>query len=371
MFTRTTTQLQAVDDFVCFDEIFPLFARALSDANKLSAKIEISLLSWSKREAKNLCLKSPLPFHCGDVWTALCKLWIRSELLKEKRAGVGLSGGKCHIHSSTAETSNHKIVKNQVTNTLTNFLSFVFISLRQTARVAVWDDGAVFWDARRQQCRSTARHRVWIIAKHNYCDYQLRSSTNTKRDSLDDAHKPFGYHKRHHIVGRARHRDKMPQPATIIGFDGSRESSSHWWRCRWWTAARLRNSVVSPSEDTKVGEDKGWYSKNFSYPWKIHRRSHSQIFVLLLSMLVTLQQALSSGYINSVITTIEKRFDIPSSLSGLIASSYEIGNVITVIFVSYLGSRRHIPVWIGIGKQFIGIFTKAPSTSPENFPLRN
>lgn len=78
--------------------------------------------------------------------------------------------------------------------------------------------------------------------------------------------------------------------------------------------------------------------------------SRLQIFVLLLSMLVTLQQALSSGYINSVITTIEKRFDIPSSLSGLIASSYEIGNVITVIFVSYLGSSRRIPVWIGIGE---------------------
>lgn len=80
-----------------------------------------------------------------------------------------------------------------------------------------------------------------------------------------------------------------------------------------------------------------------------------QIFVLLLSMLVTLQQALSSGYINSVITTIEKRFEIPSSYSGLIASSYEIGNVITVIFVSYLGSRRHIPVWIGIGAIIMGI----------------
>jgi organic anion transporter 3A len=56
-----------------------------------------------------------------------------------------------------------------------------------------------------------------------------------------------------------------------------------------------------------------------------------------------------------VITTIEKRFEIPSSLSGLIASSYEMGNVITVIFVSYLGSRRHIPVWIGVGAVIMGV----------------
>lgn len=84
-------------------------------------------------------------------------------------------------------------------------------------------------------------------------------------------------------------------------------------------------------------------------PSTIQQFARIKVFVLLLSILVTLQQALSSGYINSVITTIEKRFEIPSSLSGLVASSYEIGNVITVIFVSYLGSRRHIPVWIGIG----------------------
>ena len=74
-----------------------------------------------------------------------------------------------------------------------------------------------------------------------------------------------------------------------------------------------------------------------------------QVFVLLLSLLVTLQQALSSGYLNSVITTIEKRYEIPSSLTGVIASFYEIGNMLTVIFVSYLGSRRHAPVWIGRG----------------------
>ncbi|XP_069678544.1 solute carrier organic anion transporter family member 3A1 [Periplaneta americana] len=87
----------------------------------------------------------------------------------------------------------------------------------------------------------------------------------------------------------------------------------------------------------------------------LQRFAGIKVFVLLLSFLVTLQQALSSGYINSVITTIEKRFEIPSSLSGLIASSYEIGNVITVIFVSYLGSRRHIPVWIAVGSVVMGI----------------
>ncbi|XP_072402735.1 solute carrier organic anion transporter family member 3A1-like [Diabrotica undecimpunctata] len=90
-------------------------------------------------------------------------------------------------------------------------------------------------------------------------------------------------------------------------------------------------------------------------PSFIQKYAGIKSFVLLLSFLVTLQQALSSGYINSVITTIEKRFEIPSSLSGLVASSYEIGNVITVIFVSYLGSRRHIPVWIGVGAVIMGI----------------
>ncbi|KAL7647268.1 UNVERIFIED_CONTAM: hypothetical protein RMT77_002526 [Armadillidium vulgare] len=80
-----------------------------------------------------------------------------------------------------------------------------------------------------------------------------------------------------------------------------------------------------------------------------------KIFVLLLSILVMVQQALASGYLNSVITTIEKRYEIPSYLTGVISSFYEIGNVITVIFVSYLGSRRRIPVWIAVGCLVMGL----------------
>lgn len=69
-------------------------------------------------------------------------------------------------------------------------------------------------------------------------------------------------------------------------------------------------------------------------PRLLQRFACIQYFVFACCMLVTVQQALSSGYFNSVITTIEKRFDVPSKLSGTIASTFEIGNLCTIIFVS-------------------------------------
>ncbi|ESO04434.1 hypothetical protein HELRODRAFT_172826 [Helobdella robusta] len=55
-----------------------------------------------------------------------------------------------------------------------------------------------------------------------------------------------------------------------------------------------------------------------------------------------------------VITTIEKRFDIGSFYSGLIAGSVEIGGASAAVFVSYFGSARHIPGWIGLGALLTG-----------------
>lgn len=78
-------------------------------------------------------------------------------------------------------------------------------------------------------------------------------------------------------------------------------------------------------------------------------------FVLLLSVLLATSGTMSTGYLNSVITTIEKRFEIGSSISGLIAASYEFGSLVAVIFISYLGGRRHIPKWIGYGVIIMGI----------------
>ncbi len=100
----------------------------------------------------------------------------------------------------------------------------------------------------------------------------------------------------------------------------------------------------------KVVKSRSWQKRSLLRKSLTHFPCNSQVFVLLLSILVTLQQALSSGYLNSVITTIEKRYEIPSSITGIVASMYEIGNMGSVIFVSYLGSKRNIPTWIGLGE---------------------
>ena len=49
------------------------------------------------------------------------------------------------------------------------------------------------------------------------------------------------------------------------------------------------------------------------------------------------QGILVNGCVNVVISTLERRFDLKSVTSGLIAGSYDIGSLLAVIPISYLG----------------------------------
>lgn len=64
-----------------------------------------------------------------------------------------------------------------------------------------------------------------------------------------------------------------------------------------------------------------------------------------------------NGCINVVITTIEKRFGLRSSETGLIASGYDIASFVCLVPVTYFGGRPNAskPRWIGIGMIMMGL----------------
>uniref|UniRef100_A0A674C6Z3 Solute carrier organic anion transporter family member n=1 Tax=Salmo trutta TaxID=8032 RepID=A0A674C6Z3_SALTR len=62
-----------------------------------------------------------------------------------------------------------------------------------------------------------------------------------------------------------------------------------------------------------------------------------------------LQGMIINGFINTVVTSIERRFDLRSYQTGLIASSYDIAACVCLAFVSYFGGTGHKPRWLGSG----------------------
>uniref|UniRef100_A0AAQ4P5K0 Solute carrier organic anion transporter family member n=1 Tax=Gasterosteus aculeatus aculeatus TaxID=481459 RepID=A0AAQ4P5K0_GASAC len=73
-----------------------------------------------------------------------------------------------------------------------------------------------------------------------------------------------------------------------------------------------------------------------------------QLFLVSLAF-VYFSKAFGGSYMKSSITQIERRFDIPSSLIGVIDGSFEMGNLLVIAFVSYFGAKLHRPRLIGIG----------------------
>ncbi|XP_054580286.1 solute carrier organic anion transporter family member 4A1 isoform X3 [Eptesicus fuscus] len=67
-----------------------------------------------------------------------------------------------------------------------------------------------------------------------------------------------------------------------------------------------------------------------------------------------LQGMTVNGFINTVITSIERRYDLHSYQSGLIASSYDLAACLCLTFVSYFGGSGHKPRWLGWGVLLMG-----------------
>ncbi|XP_043258723.1 solute carrier organic anion transporter family member 74D [Colletes gigas] len=83
------------------------------------------------------------------------------------------------------------------------------------------------------------------------------------------------------------------------------------------------------------------------YPRWLRHRATPKNFIAVYGLLGTVQ-AMAFIYIVVTLTTLEKRFKIPSRTTGLILSGNEISQVLSLI-LTYYGGSGHRPRWIAIG----------------------
>ncbi|XP_043494438.1 solute carrier organic anion transporter family member 74D isoform X2 [Polistes fuscatus] len=83
------------------------------------------------------------------------------------------------------------------------------------------------------------------------------------------------------------------------------------------------------------------------YPKWLRDRATPKNFIAVYGLLGTVQ-AMAFIYIVVTLTTLEKRFKIPSRTTGLILSGNEISQILSLI-LTYYGGSGHRPRWIAVG----------------------
>lgn len=62
-----------------------------------------------------------------------------------------------------------------------------------------------------------------------------------------------------------------------------------------------------------------------------------------------------NGIANAALPSIERQFKVPSTKSALIPSSQDIGALIVVLFVSFIGGRYNKASWVATGSIIMAI----------------
>ncbi|MFH4979059.1 hypothetical protein AB6A40_005768 [Gnathostoma spinigerum] len=91
-------------------------------------------------------------------------------------------------------------------------------------------------------------------------------------------------------------------------------------------------------------------------------------FVLFLT--VYFLEAIGGFYMTSAVVAIEKQFQIPSRMSGLMVSAGDFGYIPSVVFVSYLGGKGNRAKWIGGGCILVAVANILISSSNFLFPVK-
>ncbi|XP_058500186.1 solute carrier organic anion transporter family member 4A1 isoform X1 [Solea solea] len=118
---------------------------------------------------------------------------------------------------------------------------------------------------------------------------------------------------------------------------------------------QLYGEKAKPSAETLKGSRLHSADSDEFYGWGTLKPKALQFFntprwvLFFLCVNAFLQGLIVSGLSSTVVTTIERRFDLSSHDAGLIVSCYDIACCVCLAFVTYFGGTGHKPRWLGWG----------------------
>ena len=109
----------------------------------------------------------------------------------------------------------------------------------------------------------------------------------------------------------------------------------------------------------------GWFS--FRPKW-LQSLNKPWCFLVAISVAAFFQGAIISGFVNVSLTSIETRFGLSAKLVGVIPPSYDVGGLLCVIPIAYIGGRVSQTRILGICL-FIGAIGAGIMCIPHFFTL--
>ncbi|XP_060066849.1 solute carrier organic anion transporter family member 4A1-like [Ylistrum balloti] len=112
---------------------------------------------------------------------------------------------------------------------------------------------------------------------------------------------------------------------------------------------------MDPPEDNRTSTENGPCKWWFISPRLCQRFRTPRWLLFVLCCASFIQMMAVSGFVNVVISSIERRYDLTSAESGLVASAYDISSAILILPVSYFGGLGSKPRYIGLGFLLFGL----------------
>ncbi|XP_044302084.1 solute carrier organic anion transporter family member 4C1 [Varanus komodoensis] len=112
-------------------------------------------------------------------------------------------------------------------------------------------------------------------------------------------------------------------------------------------------SSVDASPSVEVGEELCGICGFAPPPLQICNSAKG--YLAFYSLLSILQGIIVNGLINVSISTIEKRYDLNSSFTGVISAGYDISFCVLCLFISFYGEKGHKPRWLAFASLMIAL----------------